>query len=327
MNAAYLLQEEQLRQGVAALLQRYTVIAPVRQGEILSYLPLTDPAQLEISDLLPYASAKAAVLPQIQPLLRFQGGAVQALQEDRPVLLLLAKPCDVQALAVLDAIFDGAHDGVADPFYQNRRKLLTVVGLACEQEKPGCFCRERGIDPSFAPGCDLFLTPTDQGFLAEELTLAGAGLFRGVAAEPGNHSPAPSATLQLQADEEQLFAAMPWQEYAEGCIGCGVCAYLCPTCHCFMLRDQPYPALVQRSRLWDSCMYPRLTLHGSGHNPRNDRPARLRQRVLHKYVYLRDNIGQTACTGCGRCIRSCPGGVNIRRIVADIRQRTEGGQR
>ena len=38
-----------------------------------------------------------------------------------------------------------------------------------------------------------------------------------------------------------------------------------------------------------------------------------RQRVMHKCVY-RDNIGITACTGCGRCI-ACPGGINIHDTV------------
>jgi succinate dehydrogenase/fumarate reductase-like Fe-S protein len=68
-------------------------------------------------------------------------------------------------------------------------------------------------------------------------------------------------------------------------------------------------------------MYPKFTLHASGHNPRSSKRERFRQRVMHKYVYIPKNFGLTACTGCGRCIRSCPGGINIRKAVEDINAR------
>ena len=65
-------------------------------------------------------------------------------------------------------------------------------------------------------------------------------------------------------------------------------------------------------------MYPRFTLHASGHNPRESKQERFRQRILHKYLYVKENFGYTACTGCGRCIQSCPVGMNIHAIVKDI---------
>ena len=66
-------------------------------------------------------------------------------------------------------------------------------------------------------------------------------------------------------------------------------------------------------------MYPKFTLHASGHNPRENRHERYRQRVLHKYKYVPDNFeGYVACTGCGRCIRECPVGINIKDIVKKI---------
>jgi len=33
---------------------------------------------------------------------------------------------------------------------------------------------------------------------------------------------------------------------------------------------------------------------------------------------MKQNFGYIACTGCGRCIRSCPAGMNIRNIVHSI---------
>jgi len=71
---------------------------------------------------------------------------------------------------------------------------------------------------------------------------------------------------------------------------------------------------ANRYRIWDSCMYSKFTLHASGHNPRESKAERFRQRVLHKYVYVPKNTGAIACTGCGRCIRSCPAGMDIRAL-------------
>jgi ferredoxin len=33
---------------------------------------------------------------------------------------------------------------------------------------------------------------------------------------------------------------------------------------------------------------------------------------------VKENFGYVACTGCGRCVRSCPAGVNIKAIVSGI---------
>ena len=73
------------------------------------------------------------------------------------------------------------------------------------------------------------------------------------------------------------------------------------------------------------------TLEGSGHNPRAARAQRLRNRVGHKFCYHpREFPGgaggqpEVSCTGCGRCIKSCPVSVDIRHIVRDILEKGEG---
>ena len=124
--------------------------------------------------------------------------------------------------------------------------------------------------------------------------------------------------LMINADEYTLFNKIDWDSIVEKCLGCGICTYVCPTCHCFDFRDVVQNNKAIRYRCWDSCMYPKFTLHASGHNPRPTKKERYRQRVLHKYVYMKQNFGYIACTGCGRCIRSCPAGMNIRNIVHSI---------
>lgn len=53
----------------------------------------------------------------------------------------------------------------------------------------------------------------------------------------------------------------------------------------------------------------------SGHNPRPTKRERTRQRVMHKFSYWLDHADQIGCTGCGRCVRYCPVGIDIRAIV------------
>jgi ferredoxin len=109
-----------------------------------------------------------------------------------------------------------------------------------------------------------------------------------------------------------------WEAEASKCLSCGACTYLCPTCYCFNLTDEARGALGARIRSWDACMLPLFTMEASGHNPRTGKIQRLRNRIGHKFSYYPGlHNGRIACCGCGRCIKSCPSSVDIRRIVTD----------
>jgi ferredoxin len=110
-----------------------------------------------------------------------------------------------------------------------------------------------------------------------------------------------------------LFESDFWAEIQQSCLGCGVCTFLCPTCHCFDIVDE-----VQRServRSWDTCMFRIYSQEASGHNPRPTNVERTRQRIMHKYAYFLDLFHEIGCTGCGRCVRYCPVDLDIRHIV------------
>ncbi len=74
----------------------------------------------------------------------------------------------------------------------------------------------------------------------------------------------------------------------------------------------------KRRKNWDACGFWKFTHHASGHNPRDLQPKRYRNRIMHKFKYYDDKFGQTLCTGCGRCIRICPVGIDIAAIVEEI---------
>lgn len=39
---------------------------------------------------------------------------------------------------------------------------------------------------------------------------------------------------------------------------------------------------------------------------------------MHKFKYYRDKFEKTLCTGCGRCVRNCPVGIDIHAVVREI---------
>ncbi|MDF2655543.1 MAG: 4Fe-4S ferredoxin iron-sulfur binding domain protein [Bacillota bacterium] len=317
----HVLTGNQVRDALEDVLQKFTVVAPVMADNKLVYDEVNDVSDIVLNDALPYKSPKDVVFPRVEDVMRFLENRVEEAQVIKPVLLVGAKPCDLAAMKVLDEVFTGEQGRYKDSFYSNRRDFLIIVGMNCREKKSGCFCEERGINPAFSQDCDGFLTLQDDGAVYEPLTEKGADLFSGATAASENSVSPGEETLVLNTSEAEVFTAMPWEKYAEGCIGCGTCTFICPTCHCFNLRDSEKKGIVTRTRVWDSCMYPKFTLHAGGHNPRTRKYERFRQRVLHKYLYIPENYGCTACTGCGRCIRSCPGGLNIRNTVLDIQRR------
>ena len=254
------------------------------------------------------------------------------------------KPCDLEGLNILKAILTKGR--FRDAWFVRRVENTIFIGMNCISEKPGCFCAERGLDKKYSDACDIFLTDTGDNYMLQIISNAGRSLFDGLNLdyfrsdnfEFVSSSCTESMTdtssslddkleaesshrenlLEIDAEESIVFNKVDWDRIAERCMGCGICTYLCPTCHCFAFKDVKEKDLSVRYRVWDSCMYPKFTLQASGHNPRATKKERFRQRVMHKYVYIKRNQGYTACTGCGRCIRSCPVGMNIKFVVLEI---------
>ena len=111
-----------------------------------------------------------------------------------------------------------------------------------------------------------------------------------------------------------------WEQWAEDCQNCGGCCFVCPTCSCFTVTDRPTgDDSFDRERLWDACMYEGFTREASGHNPRAGAAERLKRRFFHKmsYQYI-DVMGRHGCVGCGRCVATCMGGLDISTLLTRI---------
>jgi len=303
----------------------YTLYAPVRNGKTLDFAKVSESTDIVISDEIPYKSPKEALFPQVELLMTFKAGEVEESVPEKKTVIFGAKPCDAEALRVLHTILmTGKYE---DPFFRRRFENNVIIAVGCVEEKPGCFCSVRGVDRMFSDFADVMLTPTDDGYVVFLVSDKGREFWKRFdngacdeAAAFGRIGQKDVKKLELDKnlDDAKLFNIIDWDKATEICQGCGMCTFICPSCHCFDIKDVTEKGETRRYRCWDSCIYPKFTLHASGHNPRETVKERFRQRVLHKYLYINKNFGYTACTGCGRCIRSCPAGMNIKKVVESI---------
>lgn len=324
--------EANLRRLLDALIQLgIRVVGPKQAGTMVLYQPMTAGDDLALG-LLPRRSAKETFFPISEEILNYRrdknGVTVGDVDTTRfsETVLVGALPCDAAAPGILDAVFSWDYQ---DEFYLERRRRSTIIGLACTRADAACFCTAVGLSPGETRGSDLFLTPLEGGgYTCEVLTDKGVQFMARHAAlfSEGGKKPLPLAAPEagkldlgrIKAWLDGNFEHPLWGSIAHRCAGCGSCAFLCPACHCFDIVDEGTEAQGTRRKCWDACGFGKFTNHASGHNPRDAQPMRYRNRVMHKFKYYADKFGQTLCTGCGRCIRACPVGVDIKSVLDDI---------
>ncbi|MBR3004774.1 MAG: 4Fe-4S dicluster domain-containing protein, partial [Lachnospiraceae bacterium] len=113
----------------------------------------------------------------------------------------------------------------------------------------------------------------------------------------------------------KMFEHPIWDKVTKGCIGCGTCTFVCPTCYCFDIDSENYGAEGCKYRCWDSCMFSDYTRLAGGANPRPTKKERLRNRYMHKLSYFNERYGETLCVGCGRCVEKCPAHLDISEFI------------
>ncbi len=301
--------------------------ARIKPGVIL-YSPLHSPDELLLDGFVrPANSIKEALFPKQEKLYgyRIVGNSVELLNHDEAdveQIVVAARSCDAAALPILDHVFNWDFH---DEFYNRRRAQTTVITLACAEHDESCFCTSVGLNPASDRGSDVMLFALGgDSYEVRCLTDKGRALFANRTERSdreGKSSAGPAKKFDPQALRQfvsEHFDGPFWKEQALTCMGCGSCAFTCPTCHCFDVVDAGPAAGNARYRTWDTCQFATFTIHASGHNPRADQPARQRQRILHKFAIYPEKFGEILCTGCGNCTRNCPVGLGVLSVATEI---------
>ncbi len=316
---------------------KYDVFAPMKKNGSISFEPLSSGADVVFDYPNSLRTPKEFFFPQSEVLFTFRG--VEREDDDqtsdaKPRVLFGIRPCDSNSLALLDKVFD--QEDYQDSYYIEKRSNTTLIGLACANPQSACFCASVDGGPFNKDGLDLLVTALDgdklhveiltekgRGLIGEDSRFKDAGESDSQQVESLKKEAEAKITSKIPLDglKEKLdgmFDSPVWDEIHERCLGCAICTYMCPTCHCFALLDEQAGSSGERIRNWDSCMFPIFTLEASGHNPRASNRERMRQRIMHKFNYFVENFGHTACVGCGRCLINCPVNMDIREIIETI---------
>ncbi|AFM41560.1 hypothetical protein Desaci_2627 [Desulfosporosinus acidiphilus SJ4] len=327
------ISKEKFGQSLEALSSDYKIIAPVSEAGGVNFKAVKSFSDIKQDYLNSKLPPKSFFFPQHEKLLSYvkNGKEVTVKNElnAEKTILFGVRPCDAKGLLLIDKVFK--NDQYRDPYYYDRRDNTVIIGLACKNIAPTCFCSSMGLSPASSEGADIFLIDLGDSYEVEVITEKGKALFSNlglseltaqeqaiVDAIKGAETTSKVDVSTITEKLDKMFNNSYWDTLQEKCLGCNTCSFSCPTCHCFDISEEVRQNSGSRVRTWDACMAPLFTLHGSGHNPRNEQKARWRQRMMHKFNYFVHNNGDIACVGCGRCIRSCPVNMDMRQVIDGV---------
>lgn len=324
-NMQKIITKEEFNSKLKELFKEYEVFGPKElPNKGIFYEEISDTLDLYLGGGFAVESIKKFFLEPSSLIFRCKedntadSNSVQQPQKKR--IIIGTRPCEARGLELLDKIFDAQYK---DSFYVDNRKRTIIIGLACDEPDRSCFCTSMGGSPEDNRGIDVLLFTAADKYIVELITDKAKDIFGSLGKELDAE-----AQKSWEKDKEKRIKALQkkisppenmdgifqsdyWKEVSQPCLSCGVCTFLCPTCHCFDLVDEER----KRLRCYDGCAFPDFTLEASGGNPRPTKKERYRQRVFHKFDYFKKNFGENLCVGCGRCIRHCPVKIDIAGIV------------
>ncbi len=345
------LDKNNLQEFLKELEEEYQVYLPIKKDKQTDFQSFTDilssneDLEINLNARLSVKSPKSYLFPRSESYLEFKKDNERLdfkLKEltGKPNLLFGIRNCDQESFKLLDKVF---LQEPVDQLYKRRRDSTITVVSRCLKQSETCFCQLFNIEPAAAKtGADLyyynsedalyFTAPSDQGELIlseynqyfnsvgpeKETELKEKAIeFNETITADSNNILTKNKPELLYENKETIFNSDIWQKLANRCLECGICTYLCPTCHCYDIQDYAANQSGERYRCWDSCLFSNFTEMAHGDNPREETYQRLRQRFFHKLVYFPEEQQESlACVGCGRCLGSCPVNIDITEVLA-----------
>lgn len=339
MSRRYILKKDHLPSLLRRLMKDYRLVAPVKNGPgdtLFSVIETIDQAAIDLT-AQPQSSIKPFFFPQQEVLFDYHCADSSSYEfsqraEPQPTVFFGVRSCDLSAVLYMDVIFSKRN---RDLSYFQKRDASVLISLACNEPFANCFCNATKSGPFLEYGFDLQFTDLDDRFLVESGRAKGEEIisrfqpFFTPASEPDAKAQYQAflearSHFKQQVHVDQAIKRLTsgpisdeiWSSLSLRCQDCGGCAYVCPTCTCFTITDQPTsPSAGTRLRSWDACTFAGFTRMTGGHNPVDSRRQAVKQRFLHKLLYDVQDHGRPSCVGCGRCVGICFGGVDIIRFI------------
>ncbi len=230
---------------------------------------------------------------------------------------------DLEAITCLDNIMSAPEK---DYYYFARRRRALLIGVTDEP-----FDVPPGGDIIISPidaGTSNLLSVTEKGKRVIKKHLPHLKRSTSPQAAAGENDTMPDLR-NLLMDAELLKEAVEWSWYGHKklwerlsmeCLGCGICTYVCPLCHCFAVEDSVSLSgeKAVRCRRWDACTLPVFARLGGGEDMHPGIKERYYNWFYHKFVRGYLEFGRSECVACGRCQRDCPARIDIEAVLLDI---------
>jgi sulfhydrogenase subunit beta (sulfur reductase) len=334
------IDKKEWAKGIEKSRETYQLFGPVKDknGVLIKNLGNDTLPDMEYHDSV--MSAKSVLFPQTEIMLN---ATLDESKEDHHIMkrvpndyspraIVGIRPYDAKAIELVKLNFDT--EDYRDPYWCDAYEATTFIGLGINKPGPFDFSTSTSTGPFSEDGLDVLLADLDDKYLAKVLTDKGAAFIDACGYTSGADEKESLALFDILKKEAQknivskintdklkektileLHEAPFWDDIAFSCINCGTCTYVCPTCWCFDIQDETKRKSTTRTKNWDTCMSPLFTRHATGHNPRDTKTQRVRQRFMHKLKYFLDKYDQgIMCVGCGRCVKSCPVNIDIREV-------------
>ncbi len=267
--------------------------------------------------------AKEVITPIQQSIFYFTEEEYRASKTPEKPILILARPCDINAQKIQARIYAG-NGGFDDFYYTRMRRLVKFAMMECGGGDDTCFCVSMGTNRT--DDYSLAIRFTDDGMTAGVNDESFEPYFSGMPTQ--EYTPAFVEENQLKVtvpdlSDDQVRLALKkhpmWKEFDSRCISCGSCTVACSTCTCFTTRDIQYgdnPEVGERRRVSASCQIEGFDRMAGQRELRSAPGDRMRYKVLHKFHDYKARFKEShMCVGCGRCTHRCPEFISISATV------------
>ncbi len=267
--------------------------------------------------------------------------------KEKKRIIVGVKNCDLLALEVLDAAL--LEDNFVEPNYKIWRENTYIISADCTDTLPTCHCVLLDNNPyptKKSDGKNMFdlnINPVDDKFVITVGTPKGEKLLelmkkcctisKATSADrekiEAQHAEIRKKLADINSDFSpdrkynvisESYDETTWKELSTECVECGGCTNICPTCYCIILNDESEKDCFRKIRTWDSCQLSGYARVAGGASPRAKLWERFRNRYQCKFVIMKENFSKLGCTGCGRCISTCPAGIDLREVIQSLQE-------
>lgn len=340
------ISKPEFKRFVQALIRDNETIGPrqvatdARGKPVYQFRQVNSFEEMDLDYTITYASVKNFFLPFREELSRFNfedNDWTQSIEyRVNPRVIIGVRPCDINALAILDKVF--AEGPFPNPYYLARRRNTFIIGMDHEPLED-CFCESMN-QHAVREGFNLFCSDIGtKYYLTINSSKAFSFLKEFAISDPTKRDDEKyiqrrkhiKKSFKTRVEVSGLpsfldieFQSPIWDKWGNKCLNCGTCAMVCPTCYCYGVVESIGVDLTssRKERFLYSCNLVDFAQVAGGHNFRPEKGQRLKYRFYHHYRGFAENADEQICVGCNRCGRACLAGINPKDVINDLRLET-----